>query len=379
MTPEQLLRRLRSDGPKRILALDGGGVRGTLSLAILARIEALLRDRHGRPDLRLSDYFDLIGGTSTGSIIAACLAVGMEVGEVAALYREHGPRVFARRRLRFWQSLYDERPLEALLEVALGDATLGGAELRTGLAVVTKRADTNSTWPLLNHPEGKFYEANRAIRVRDAVRASAAAPVLFRPGEDRRGRRGHRRLRRRGGEHGERPRPPPLPRRDAARLRVPVGDRRRPPPPRLRRRGSLPARGRPDRPGQGQLAAMARPPAPDADPGRHGPLQDDPPGDLPLAHPSGDRSRGGGSRRRPAARATGPRLPALRRGPHRRGAPRPSSSPTSSPTNAHSARWRGPSGCPSSRGSAAPRRRATSTPSHFLPAYDLVEPRARRV
>ena len=183
MTPEQLLRRLRSEGPKRILALDGGGVRGMISLAVLARIEAQLRDRHGRPDLRLSDYFDLIGGTSTGSIIAACLALGMEVSEVTELYRVQGQRVFARRRLRFWQALYDERPLETLLEEALGDTTLGGDELRTGLAIVTKRADTNSTWPLLNHPGGTFYAANRDIRVRDAVRASAAAPVLFRPAQ----------------------------------------------------------------------------------------------------------------------------------------------------------------------------------------------------
>lgn len=64
---------LEADGrPKRILALDGGGLRGILSLAILQRIEDVLKARHGDSDeFRLCHYFDLIAGTSTGAIIAA--------------------------------------------------------------------------------------------------------------------------------------------------------------------------------------------------------------------------------------------------------------------------------------------------------------------
>ena len=72
-----LLERLTAAGPKRILALDGGGIRGALTLGCLERIEAILRQRHRRPDLRLCEYFDLIGGTSTGAIIAAALAIGL--------------------------------------------------------------------------------------------------------------------------------------------------------------------------------------------------------------------------------------------------------------------------------------------------------------
>ena len=50
-------------GPKRILTLDGGGIRGALTLGFLKRIEDILRRRVGDdPDFRLCDYFDLIGG-----------------------------------------------------------------------------------------------------------------------------------------------------------------------------------------------------------------------------------------------------------------------------------------------------------------------------
>jgi patatin-like phospholipase/acyl hydrolase len=72
--------------PKRILALDGGGIRGALTLGYLQRIEDILRKQHGdEKSFRLSQYFDLIGGTSTGSIIAACLAIGMSVNEIKTM------------------------------------------------------------------------------------------------------------------------------------------------------------------------------------------------------------------------------------------------------------------------------------------------------
>ena len=71
----KLSERLTAQGPKRILALDGGGIRGALTLWYLGEIEQILRDRHKRPDLVLCDYFDFIGGTSTGAIIAAALAI----------------------------------------------------------------------------------------------------------------------------------------------------------------------------------------------------------------------------------------------------------------------------------------------------------------
>ncbi len=176
-----LLARLKSSTPKRILTLDGGGVRGLISLGFLARIEALLRERSGRPDFRLCEYFDLISGTSTGAIIATCLALGFSVEEVTEGYHRLARRVFGKQRWRRWTATYDERPLLGELTEAFGNRTLGDDSLKTGLCLMLKRADTNSLWPLLNHPDGTYYPLNRGIRLKDAVRASTAAPTLFLP------------------------------------------------------------------------------------------------------------------------------------------------------------------------------------------------------
>ena len=185
-----LIDRLSSAGPKRVLALDGGGIRGSLTVGFLKRIEEILRQRHGRPDLVLSDYFDLIGGTSTGAIIASALAIGMSAEDVEKTYLEFGGEVFNDRqdqlglpRLGLLRGRYDAEPLQRKLADYFGDRTLGDESIRTGLCIVTKRADTSSVWPLINHPGGRYYPKNRQILLRDAVRASTAAPTYFDPEE----------------------------------------------------------------------------------------------------------------------------------------------------------------------------------------------------
>ena len=116
-------------GPKRILALDGGGLRGILTLGILRQVETVLRERHASvPSFRLSHYFDLIAGTSTGAIIAAALALGMSVAEVIAHYEQLGREVFAKDwfRLGIIRARYDEAALVKNLKRVFGEhCTLG--------------------------------------------------------------------------------------------------------------------------------------------------------------------------------------------------------------------------------------------------------------
>ncbi len=173
--------------PKRILALDGGGIRGALTLGFLERIENILRERSGNTNLLLCDYFDLIGGTSTGAIIAAGLSIGMSARDIKDLYLNIGDKIFGEKNgwlsspLKRWKAKYNFEPLEDALQDVFGDITMGSPEIKTGLCLVTKRADTFSTWPIINHPEGKYFASNKNFVLRKVVRASAAAPTYFLP------------------------------------------------------------------------------------------------------------------------------------------------------------------------------------------------------
>lgn len=174
----------RTIAPKRILALDGGGIRGVLTLEYLSVIEDMLRDRSGTTDFRLCDYFDLIGGTSTGSIIAAALACGMSVSELKEIYREIGATVFDPSFFRrgILVPKFPSAPVQQALDSHLGaDVTLGSDRVRTGLMIMTKRLDTGSAWPLHNNPNALYAEQDGKLLLTQIVRASTAAPTYFEP------------------------------------------------------------------------------------------------------------------------------------------------------------------------------------------------------
>jgi uncharacterized protein len=173
------LDRIEADGQKRLLALDGGGIRGVITLEVLAEIERMLRDETQSPQLRLGDWFDYIGGTSTGAIIGAGLARGMTVAELRRLYAELGEAMFAPRFLpkRFWAKFRSE-PLTDELRKVFGDMTLGDPALRCLVMLVLRNATTDSPWPLSNNPKST-YGRNRGLPLWQLVRASTAAPTFF--------------------------------------------------------------------------------------------------------------------------------------------------------------------------------------------------------
>jgi uncharacterized protein len=172
--------RYRVPAPRKMLALDGGGIRGVLTLSILKAIEAKVG--------RLCDYFDYIAGTSTGAIIAAGLAKGMTVDELIAFYRDTGTAMFQRTRfLERLNSLYRDGPLQQQLKQVFGATTdLKPGHLKTLLLVVTRNVTTDSPWPISSNPEARYNllsrsDCNLCIPLWKLVRASTAAPIYFPP------------------------------------------------------------------------------------------------------------------------------------------------------------------------------------------------------
>ena len=176
-----LAERYSTPGPRKMLALDGGGIRGVLTLSILKEIERQV----GKP---LGEYFDYIAGTSTGAIIATGLATGMTVDQLVAFYRTAGPEMFQRTRfLARLNSLYKDGPLQQQLKQVFGERTdLKPGSLKTLLLVVTRNVTTDSPWPISSNPEARYNDLTRGdcnlcIPLWKLVRASTAAPIFFPP------------------------------------------------------------------------------------------------------------------------------------------------------------------------------------------------------
>jgi Patatin len=185
---------------KRILTLDGGGIRGVFSLAILQHIEALFRRHRGRPDLVLRDEFDFFAGTSTGAIIATCLAWGLGADEILRLYEERGSDMFARAiwHQRFFRNKYRADVIAEFFRsqftdddgtpALLGTRKLSPAGRQKYLLLVMRNATTGSAWPVSNNPAALFNDpqdpgCNLNVPLWKLLRASSAAPTFFPPEE----------------------------------------------------------------------------------------------------------------------------------------------------------------------------------------------------
>jgi len=181
---------------KRILSLDGGGIRGVFSLEILLRMQELLRAEYDSRDLVLADHFDLFAGTSTGAIIATCLCWGMPVEEILELYVKYGRTMFRpvpwyRPIKKLFVSRYQAKPLSELLQRTFSEdgnglvpAMLDSARLKKLLLVVVRNHTTGSAWPITNNRKAMFNDralpdCNLDIPLWKVVRASTAAPVYF--------------------------------------------------------------------------------------------------------------------------------------------------------------------------------------------------------
>jgi patatin-like phospholipase/acyl hydrolase len=184
-----VMERIRTTGPKKILALDGGGIRGMIAVEVLGAIENLLREKLKKgPEFVLADYFDFVAGTSTGAIIAAGIALGMKVDTIRGFYVNSGREMFDKACVlkRFRYKYEDDKLAEKMQEIFGKDTTLGSEKLGTVLMMVMRNATTDSPWPISNNPLAKYNDRKRPdcnlnLLLWQLVRASTAAPVYFPP------------------------------------------------------------------------------------------------------------------------------------------------------------------------------------------------------
>jgi len=165
---------------RRVLTIDGGGIRGVIPATLLAALEV----RTARP---VRETFDFVSGTSTGAILTAGLVAGIPAERLASLYVDRAPDLLRRvpilsvlsRILR--GSMFDTRQLRDLIRDELGphaDWTLNDSPI--DLLVTAKRLSDGMPWYFVRDDPANSCRAG-AFRIADAVTASAAAPTYFPP------------------------------------------------------------------------------------------------------------------------------------------------------------------------------------------------------
>jgi patatin-like phospholipase/acyl hydrolase len=162
----------------RVLAIDGGGIRGIIPALVLTEIER----RSGR---RIFELFDLIAGTSTGGILACALCAPdpLPAEQLVPIYEEEGPVIFDRsvwQRIRSAEGLLDEKydagALDRALERFLSDKRL--ADTKPDLLIPSYN---------MGEPGPYFFKSRKAreegedFALSIVARATSAAPTYFEP------------------------------------------------------------------------------------------------------------------------------------------------------------------------------------------------------
>ena len=164
----------------KILSLDGGGVRGYLSIKILENTEKHLNDKDGK-NIPIGLRFDLIVGTSTGAIIAGLLSLGKSAKDIRKLYENDIPVIFSKemQRNRFSAMLWSKYKPDALIQKAKSyfeEYTF--EDVKTDLIVTSVDITTMTA----RFHKSDFADKNKARvdeKLSNAIIASASAPVYF--------------------------------------------------------------------------------------------------------------------------------------------------------------------------------------------------------
>ncbi|MDE0672745.1 MAG: CBASS cGAMP-activated phospholipase [Caldilineaceae bacterium] len=161
-----------------ILALDGGGIRGVYGAHILAKLENTL----GAP---IRERFNLIAGTSTGSILAGAASMKIPMEALLGLFESQAHRIFSRRKFSVFaciRSRYSTHSLDRVIGDCLPDVTMG--EVPSPLMIASSDISTGGVHVFKSRylkDLGEPYMRDGNVRLRDAILASCAAPTYFDP------------------------------------------------------------------------------------------------------------------------------------------------------------------------------------------------------
>lgn len=177
-----------------LLSLDGGGVRGLSSLMILQRFMEEL-DPDAKTPPKPCEYFDMIGGTSTGGLIAIMLGrLRMSVDECIAQYRELSTNVFTKLHHRLdvtghTRGRFDHEALEKAIKEILRSRNLNEEELlketdknacKTFVCATSRF--TSETVVLSNYySRRRGNDLRNVAQIWEAGRATSAATTFFEP------------------------------------------------------------------------------------------------------------------------------------------------------------------------------------------------------
>ena len=168
--------------PFRILSLDGGGIRGVYTAALLQRCEAEFCK--GEP---LARYFDMIAGTSTGGIIALGLGLGISTADIVAFYRSDGRKIFPTLPMRLsgkarqlWNWAFDPKldheALDNALKRRFGENLLGRSSARLVIPAFMMPKTEIAVFKTDHHADFKNDHGTPMWKV---ARATSAAPTYL--------------------------------------------------------------------------------------------------------------------------------------------------------------------------------------------------------
>lgn len=159
----------------KVLSIDGGGIKGLYSAVVLDELEK----KYGS----IGEHFDLICGTSTGGIIALCIATGKPVSEVVSLYKEYGPKIFPSNKIKLlWNCIkhrrkYDTKPLYDKLEEILETKLLDNSKCCLCIPASSSEKEFQPTVFKTSH--NSILTRDRNVTMLKVAKATTAAPAYF--------------------------------------------------------------------------------------------------------------------------------------------------------------------------------------------------------